>query len=91
MKIQVADLLRVSGVSEEDAGGVVRIELGALFAGTFAIYAGAKQAKVAKVGLDAVPSLVGGTLGAGVNTAVVEEHGVDEGNRSILCKGVGAI
>ena len=67
------------------------IELGALFAGAFAIYAGAKHTKVAKVGLDAVPSLVGGTLGEGMNTAVVEEHGVDEGNRSILCKRVGAI
>ena len=67
------------------------IELGASFANAFDTHAGAKHAKVAKLGLDAVPSFLGGTLGEGMNTAVVETHGVDKGTRSILGREAGAI
>ena len=37
-----------------------------------------------KVGLDAVPSFVGSTLGEGMNSTVMEEDGMDEGTIPIL-------
>ena len=86
MKVQVADILRGSGVSKEDASEVVLIDVGAWFAGAFDTHADAKHRNVAKVGIDAVPSFVGGTLGEGMNMTVVDEYGVDEGNIPILCR-----
>ena len=63
------------------------VELGSLLVGAFYSHSGTKHAKIAKVGSDDEPFLVGCTLGGTMNAAVVEEHLMDEGNKPVFyCK-----